>query len=63
MVTGLKNIIPLGILDWGIYPAKNTKPIIYLYYRPNGDLMLYRTCDEIEINLTNISAYDNNSLF
>lgn len=63
MVTGLKNIIPLGILDWGIYPAKNTKPIIYLYYRPNGDLMLYRTCDEIEINLTNISAYDNNTLF
>ena len=59
----MKNIVPLGTLDWGIYPAKNRKPIIYMYYRPNGDLMLYRTTDEIEVNLTTVSSYDNVILF
>ena len=45
MIYNLQNIIPLGVLDYGIYPNKDRRPIIYLYYRPNGDLMMYRTKD------------------
>ena len=63
MIYNLQNIIPLGVLDYGIYPNKDRRPIIYLYYRPNGDLMMYRTKDEIEVNLTNNSSYDTNILF
>ena len=63
MIYNLQNIIPLGVLDYGIYPNKDRRPIIYLYYRPNGDLMMYRTKDEIEVNLTNSSSYDTNILF
>ena len=63
MIYNLQNIIPLGVLDYGIYPNKDRRPIIYLYYRPNGDLMMYRTKDEIEVNLTNNSSYDINILF
>ena len=57
MIYNLQNIIPLGVLDYGIYPNKDRRPIIYLYYRPNGDLMMYRTKDEIEVNLIKVVIF------
>lgn len=59
----VNNIIPLGKLDYGIYPKRTAEPITYLYYRPNGDLMMYRTVDETEINLKDLSAYQNVTYF
>ena len=41
----------------------HTSPIIYLYYRNNGHLYLYRSVDEIEIDLTNVTSYDYTALF
>lgn len=40
-----------------------TEPAIYLYYRHDGNLYLYKTSERSEINITNISIYDNNVLF
>lgn len=44
-------------------PGVNTTPTLYLYYRKNGHLYLYRTTENIEIDLTNVTAYDNTALF
>lgn len=41
----------------------STYPAIYLYYRNNGHLYLYRSKEEIEIDLTNVTAYDYTALF
>ena len=62
-ISNLRNVVPLGVLKDGIFPAKSDKEIIYLYYRPNGDLYKYSTLDNIEINLTNTNAYNNAVLF
>ena len=62
-ISNLCNVVPLGVLKDGIFPAKSDKEIIYLYYRPNGDLYKYSTLDNIEINLTNTNAYNNAVLF
>lgn len=73
----LKNIVTLGVLDDGIYPSVRdatgsaiadsldfeTAPILYLYHRKNGHLYLYRSTEEIEIDLTNVTAYDNILLY
>lgn len=40
-----------------------TVPTLYMYYRKNGHLYLYRTKERIEIDLTNVTAYDNSALF
>ena len=58
-----KNIVPLGLLDDGIYPNKSYKNIIYLYYRNNKHLYMFRTNDCIEIDLTLLSSYDNIILY
>ena len=58
-----KNIISLGLLEDGIYPNKSTLSIIYLYYRNDGNLYMYRTSDEIEVNLSLLSSYDNELLY
>lgn len=58
-----KNIISLGLLEDGIYPNKSTLSIIYLYYRIDGNLYMYRTSDEIEVNLSLLSSYDNELLY
>lgn len=62
MVTDLKHVVPLGLLRWGEYPNVDHKPITYLYRRPNNNLYLYRTTDQIELVLSDVSVYDNNIL-
>ena len=86
-IINLKNVIPLGVLEDGIYPnhrthkignkeqwvnteeSVNSEPVVFLYYRKsenkdiNGHLFLYRTVEKIEIDLTNVTAYDNSALF
>lgn len=74
-ITNLRNIVTLGVLKDGVYPDVyneelgygqgdiKTSPTIFLYYREDGNLYLYRSKENIEINLTNISAYDATLLF
>lgn len=58
-----ENVIPLGLLQWGIYPDQDDKPIIYMYKRPNGETYLYKTKYAIEVNLSRLSEYDTQTLF
>ena len=52
----------IGTVD-GEGAGVKTVPTLYMYYRKNGHLYLYRTKERIEIDLTNITAYDNSALF
>ena len=52
----------IGTVD-GEGAGIKTVPILYMYYRKNGHLYLYRTKERIEIDLTNVTAYDNSALF
>lgn len=62
-IDSLKNVVPLGVLQDGIYPSKSDKEIVYLYYRTDGNLYKYNTIDNIEVNLTKSSAYNTTILF
>jgi hypothetical protein len=52
----------IGTVD-GEGAGVKTVPTLYMYYRKNGHLYLYRTKERIEIDLTNVTAYDNSALF
>ena len=52
----------IGTVD-GEGAGIKTVPTLYMYYRKNGHLYLYRTKERIEIDLTNVTAYDNSALF
>lgn len=52
----------VGTVD-GTGNGIKTIPTIFMYYRKNGHLYLYRTLEKIEIDLTNVTAYDNSALF
>lgn len=52
----------IGTVD-GEGKGVKTVPTLYMYYRKNGHLYLYRTKERIEIDLTNVTAYDNSALF
>ena len=52
----------IGTVD-GEGAGVKTVPTLYMYYRKNGHLYLYRTKEKIEIDLTNVTAYDNSALF
>lgn len=52
----------IGTID-GEGAGVKTVPTLYMYYRKNGHLYLYRTKERIEIDLTNVTAYDNSALF
>lgn len=52
----------IGTVD-GEGTGVKTVPTLYMYYRKNGHLYLYRTKERIEIDLTNVTAYDNSALF
>lgn len=52
----------IGTVD-GEGAGAKTVPTLYMYYRKNGHLYLYRTKERIEIDLTNVTAYDNSALF
>lgn len=52
----------IGTVD-GEGAGVKTVPTLYIYYRKNGHLYLYRTKERIEIDLTNVTAYDNSALF
>lgn len=52
----------IGTVD-GEGAGVKTVPTLYMYYRKNGHLYLYRTKERIEIDLTNVTAYDNSVLF
>ena len=52
----------IGTVD-GEGKGVKTVPTVYMYYRNNGHLYLYRTKEKIEIDLTNVTAYDNSALF
>lgn len=52
----------IGTVD-GEGTGIKTVPTLYMYYRKNGHLYLYRTKERIEIDLTNVTAYDNSALF
>ena len=52
----------IGTVD-GEGAGVKTVPTLYMYYRKNGHLCLYRTKERIEIDLTNVTAYDNSALF
>lgn len=52
----------IGTVD-GEGSGVKTVPTLYMYYRKNGHLYLYRTKERIEIDLTNVTAYDNSALF
>jgi hypothetical protein len=52
----------IGTVD-GKGAGVKTVPTLYMYYRKNGHLYLYRTKERIEIDLTNVTAYDNSALF
>lgn len=52
----------IGTVD-GEGDGVKTVPTVYMYYRNNGHLYLYRTKEKIEIDLTNVTAYDNSALF
>lgn len=52
----------IGTVD-GEGAGVKTVPTLYMYYRKNGHLYLYRTKERIEIDLTNVTAYDNSTLF
>lgn len=52
----------IGTVD-GEGDGVKTVPTLYMYYRKNGHLYLYRTKERIEIDLTNVTAYDNSALF
>ena len=52
----------IGTVD-GEGAGIKTVPTLYMYYRKNGHLYLYRTKEKIEIDLTNVTAYDNSALF
>lgn len=52
----------IGTVD-GEGAGVKTVPTLYMYYRKNGHLYLYKTKERIEIDLTNITAYDNSALF
>lgn len=52
----------IGTVD-GEGAGVKTVPTLYMYYRKNGHLYLYRTNERIEIDLTNVTAYDNSALF
>ena len=52
----------IGTVD-GEGAGVKTVPTLYMYYRKNSHLYLYRTKERIEIDLTNVTAYDNSALF
>lgn len=52
----------IGTVD-GEGAGVKTVPTLYMYYRKNGHLYLYRTKERIEIDLTTVIAYDNSALF
>ena len=52
----------IGTVD-GEGAGVKTVPTLYMYYRKNGHLYLYRTKERIEIDLANVTAYDNSALF
>ena len=52
----------IGTVD-GEGAGVKTVPTLYMYYRKNDHLYLYRTKERIEIDLTNVTAYDNSALF
>lgn len=52
----------IGTVD-GEGAGVKTVPTLYMYYRKNGHLYLYRTKERIEIDLINVTAYDNSALF
>lgn len=52
----------IGTVD-GEGAGVKTVPTLYMYYRKNGHLYLYRTKERIEIDLTNVTVYDNSALF
>lgn len=52
----------IGTVD-GEGAGVKTVPTLYMYYRKNGHLYLYKTKERIEIDLTNVTAYDNSALF